>query len=245
MKSSFIRKLKKFIKIKKQSLQKFSEFSKISYSQGGEDILISMIFDTLGIQKPSYLDIGAHHPLYLSNTAYFYENGSRGINIEADPALIANFKKQRPQDINLNIGICDKNTSEEISFYIINEPTLNTFSKKEAESYSSKGNYKIVDVIKIPVFTVQNIVDKYYHNSTPDFLTLDAEGIDDIVIRSIDFDSFTPKVLCVETAEFNAGKELIKNKPLIKYIIEKGYFIFADTYNNTIFMHEETWKNKD
>ena len=76
-----------------------------SYSQCGEDLLVQYIFNLRGIQKPSYIDIGANHPYFLSNTALFYEKGSRGINIEANPQLAENFKTHRPEDINLNIGI--------------------------------------------------------------------------------------------------------------------------------------------
>lgn len=62
----------------------FDDFKKISYSQCGEDLIVSFIFNRLGILNPNYIDIGAHHPYKLSNTAFFYESGSRGINIEPD-----------------------------------------------------------------------------------------------------------------------------------------------------------------
>ena len=42
-----------------------------SYSQCGEDLLVDYIFKLRGIERPSYLDIGAHDPYYLSNTALF------------------------------------------------------------------------------------------------------------------------------------------------------------------------------
>src|SRR5688572_17355247 len=82
-----------------------SEYRKISYSQSGEDLIIKYIFDNLGISQPSYFDIGAHHPFFLSNTALFYSLGCRGINVEPDPSLFTPFKDKRKEDINLNIGI--------------------------------------------------------------------------------------------------------------------------------------------
>src|SRR6187200_1235902 len=77
----------------------------ISYSQCGEDLLVQYVFLLRGIKYPSYIDIGANDPFYLSNTALFYNKGCRGINIEANPKLIENFKLHRPEDHNLNIGI--------------------------------------------------------------------------------------------------------------------------------------------
>ena len=77
---------------------------KKSYSQCGEDIIVDYIFNLRGITYPTYIDIGANDPYYLSNTALFYDKGCRGINIEPNPAMVESFGKSRPADINLNIG---------------------------------------------------------------------------------------------------------------------------------------------
>src|SRR5258705_5903293 len=79
-----------------------------SFSQSGEDLIIKFIFNALGIDKPSYIAIGAHHPYFLNNTAIFYESGSRGINIEPNDENIILFNRYRKQDINLNIGIAQE-----------------------------------------------------------------------------------------------------------------------------------------
>ena len=90
MKSSmFKRRLINFTK------RKIGIYAKKSYSQCGEDLIVRYIFDVLRIEHPSYLDIGAHHPFFLNNTALLYEEGSRGVNVEADPQLIHSFYKER------------------------------------------------------------------------------------------------------------------------------------------------------
>jgi hypothetical protein len=78
-----------------------NKFKKTSYSQSGEDVIVKFIFDCIGISKPTYLDVGAHHPYYISNTALFYESGSIGINIEPDPLLFKEFLNHRKNDIKL------------------------------------------------------------------------------------------------------------------------------------------------
>ena len=61
---------------------------KKSYAQNGEDLIIDFAFrEVFKINQPSYLDIGAHHPFCFSNTQLFYERGSQGINVEANPFL--------------------------------------------------------------------------------------------------------------------------------------------------------------
>lgn len=212
---------------------------KESYSQCGEDIIVKFIFDHLGINNPSYIDIGAHHPFYLSNTALFYNLGSRGINIEPDPTLFAEFLTARKEDINLNIGVGLLPGKQD--FYIISSPTLNTFSEKEAENYSKEGDYKIINIESIEVQTLKNILNKYFLGFFPKFLSIDAEGIDEILIKEIDFDSNYPLVICIETISFSTSGNGVKNLNIINYIEENGYLLYADTHINSIFVRKDIW----
>ena len=52
------------------------KFQRITWSQCGEDLLISNALAALGkSDRCSYLDIGANHPFSLSNTYKFYRSG--------------------------------------------------------------------------------------------------------------------------------------------------------------------------
>lgn len=215
-------------------------FQKESYSQCGEDLIVKFIFDNLNIVNPSYIDIGAHHPYYLSNTALFYKNGARGINIEPDPNLFQHFLKDRNEDINVNVGIGEK--SEILDFYIISSPTLNTFSKEEAEKYSNEGNYKIQEIKKIEVLPLSQILNKINCDIFPQFLSVDAEGVDELIIAQIDFDKNFPLVICLETISFSTSGSGIKNTKLIKFIEDSGYLLYADTYINSIFVRKSIWQ---
>lgn len=217
-----------------------SKWAKKSYSQCGEDLIIRFIFDQLQIAKPTYIDVGAHHPYYLSNTALFYENGSRGINIEPDPQLFEAFTKYRKKDINLNIGIGAEDG--EADFYLISSPTLNTFSKEEAEAYKNEGDYTITGTIKTPVRSLKTILNGHYQASFPQLLNLDAEGIDELILNSIDYTSSYPLVICVETISFSTSRNGVKNNALIEFVKSKGYMVYADTYINTILVRQDTWK---
>lgn len=223
-----------------KNLKSKNPLHKISYSQTGEDLIIKFIFDNIGVTKPSYLDIGAHHPFYLSNTALFYENGSTGINVEPDPDLFEAFSKYRKKDININIGIGDhKGTAD---FYIISSPTLNTFSKEEAEGYINQGGYHITNVIKVPVNSLKNIIDQNNEGEFPQFLNVDAEGVDELIIKSIDYAHKYPLVMCIETISFSTSGNGVKNRALINFIKNNGYMMYADTYINTIFVREDIWR---
>lgn len=217
-----------------------NKYGKISFSQSGEDLIIDFLFNAIGITYPTYIDIGAHHPFYLNNTAIFYQRGCRGINVEPDPNLFPLFEKYRNFDKNLNVGISDKTGL--LDFYIINVPTLNTFSKSEAESYSLQGNYFITEVKQINVVTFNNILDQYFDRRAPDLLTIDAEGVDELILKSINFENNPPIIICIETISFSSAGLGIKNEKIIHYITGKGYLLYADTNINSIFILREKWE---
>jgi FkbM family methyltransferase len=224
---------------KKNTVSIENKFLKSSYSQSGEDLIIQYIFNVLGIEKPSFIDIGAHHPFYMNNTAIFSLKGSKGINIEPDPSLFQLFPIHRANNLNLNIGISDKNGEED--FYIISTPTLNTFSHETAISYEKEGNFKIVKTQKIKTFTLNHILNEYCEGVFPDFLSVDAEGIDELIIHSIDFEKNAPIVICVETLSFSNSGNGVKSTKLIEYIESKGYLLYADTNINSIFVKTNCW----
>lgn len=211
---------------------------KKSYSQCGEDLLIQYIFTLRGVKNPSYIDIGANDPFFLSNTALFYKKGSRGINIEANPQLMKQFITNRPKDINLNIGISNK--EEELDFYIMEDNTLSTFSKEECDFMVSKGK-TLKAVQKIKLITIADVLEKYFGNQFPDFMSIDVEGMDFQILQSIDFENSRPKVICVEAAEYSPVGAGARRSELIDFLVAKGYYEYANTNLNAIMVDRKFW----
>jgi FkbM family methyltransferase len=211
---------------------------KLSFSQCGEDLLIDYIFELRGVSMPSYLDIGAHDPFYLNNTAIFYLRGCRGINIEANPGLIENFRTKRKEDINLNVGISDQ--ADAMDFYIMADSTLSTFSREECDSMIGRG-HKMKAVKKIELLTVKAVLDKYNDGKFPDLLSIDVEGLDFKILQSIEFGSAYPKVICVEAAEYSPIGAGARRTELIDFLVSKGYYEYANTNLNAIMVKNEFW----
>ena len=214
----------------------------LSYSQSGEDLIIKFIFDAIGIHKPRYLDIGAYHPEILSNTALFYQNGSHGINVEANPYLLDNFFTKRPKDINLNLGV--GSASNKLDFYVMSTPTLSTFSQEEVQKYVAETKHTLQEIIPIQVETINQIVNQYAGGCFPELLSLDVEGLDLAILQSIDYQKSYPIVICVETISFSETGEGEKNHQVSDFLTSQGYLIYADTYINTIFVKEAEWKQQ-
>jgi len=209
-----------------------------SYSQCGEDLIARFVFDTLRIPSPTYLDIGAHHPTYLNNTFIFYKQGGHGVNVEPDPELIARFQRQRSRDVNLNVGIGER--EGEMPFYVMSVPTLNTFSESDARAIEREGKVRIERVVTLPVRPVNAVLSEYFP-AGPDFFSLDVEGLDLAILRSIDFGSFRPKVICVETitySEHRIGRKIPEIEAVLR---DNDYFVYADTHINTVFVDRQIW----
>lgn len=212
-------------------------WGKKSYSQSGEDLIIRFIFQALGVKRPTYIDIGAHHPYKFNNTYLFYREGSNGINIEPDTDLFRLIDRKRRRDVNLNVGVSHE--PGELDFYILSEKTLNTFSLEDAKRCEAEG-ISIKSVEKIAVVTLPSVVATHLDGKSPDFLTLDTEGLDEVILSGLDFSKFRPTVICVETTSYSkslggAGK----NMSIIRLVESKGYTLYADTNINSIFVSTE------
>ncbi len=201
-------------------------FGDMTYAQHGDDLVIRAIFHSLGIGNPSYLDLGAHHPENISNTKLFYDTGSRGINVEANPVLHKLFLEQRPQDINLNVGVGIESGFQD--FYMIDgESGRNSFIKEVAEGFvMDYPEFAITEVRQLPIFTVEQIL---HHRAIPDFLSIDIEGMDFEVLQSIDFQRYPFKVICVELQPYS--EENIRT-----LMHNVGYYSIIKCGSNLIFV---------
>lgn len=211
-------------------------FGHITYSQHGEDMIALSMFYTIGIRKPSYLDVGAHHPLNISNTALMYVRGSRGINIEANPELIANFHTLRPDDVNLNIGVGPKPGI--MPFYRIDKWSgRNSFDKESVEAFVRESpKFQVRDVVNVEVRTLNNIVDEYAGGVFPDFLSMDIEGLDYSVLESTDFNRSKPKIVCTEIISAGHADD---GKKTIDMMETKGFFLAFRALGNLFFVPAE------
>jgi FkbM family methyltransferase len=164
-----------------------------SYSQRYEDIIID---DILGLKNTGpYLDIGAYDPHRLSNSKRFYDRGWRGCNVEPNPRRFERFVKDRPEDINLNVGVSD--SAGRLIFYEVVPDAFSTLSDKRARELREQGA-KFKAEIEVPVITMAELFERFLHHAEPDFCTIDTEGMDIAVLKGNDWTKFRPRVICVE-----------------------------------------------
>lgn len=208
----------------------FDVYSIKSYSQEGEDMILRRL---LGFKKNGfYVDVGAHHPKRFSNTYYFYKKGWRGINIDAMPGSMNEFDKLRPRDINIEVPISSK--KQTLKYYAFNESALNGFSKELSEQRNNSRDYNIIFTKDLQTQTLQNILDVYLpKGQIIDFLSIDVEGLDLDVIKSLDFDKVRPRYILVEVLALSFND--IINNEITNYLTSRSYNIISKTVNTFIF----------
>lgn len=211
-----------------------------AYSQAGEDVIVSFILRTLGEEKKgySYLDIGCNKYKELNNTYHFYEKGMRGVLIDANPRFIQEIKEHRPEDTVLNIGIGEEK-KEALRFYIVNGDGLSSFNKaviKEAQKETPW--LKIDQEIEVPVMTVNEVIDKYFQG-VPTIVSLDIEGDELAILKSINMEKYRPMIYIVETIEYRERIDLNnKRMDIIEFMKTQNYREYAFTGVNSIFLDE-------
>lgn len=221
--------------IKLHTIDNYDEYANLSYSQEGEDLILNRFFDKK--QYGFFLDIGAHHPRRFSNTYIFYLKGWRGINIDALPGTKNIFDAERPEDINLEVGISE--LESDLTYYSFNEPALNTFDKLEAEKKNGLQNYFIEKEIKIKTFPLSYILDKYLQpNQHIDFMTIDVEGLDLQVLKSNNWDKYKPNLILVEELRTNIIG-IIKSSAIYSFLTKRGYVLYFRSFNTSFYKLEE------
>lgn len=208
--------------------QRFKLFKR-SYSQFGEDLQIIE-----GLKNPRdgfYVDIGAHHPFYYSNTYLLSKMGLKGINVDGSSWSIAEFKKHRPEQVNLHALI--SNEEKEVTFYEFDRPTLNTISESMKLKAIESGA-KVTKTTQMMSLKLSTVLEKYAPKGKGFFfLNVDVEGFDLEVLKTNDWDKYKPKVICVEDHLFNLKKP--SESEIYNFLSEKGYEIKSKLGPSLIF----------
>jgi FkbM family methyltransferase len=196
-----------------------------TYSQYGEDLVVLNIFHRLNVDRPSYIDIGAHHPFDLSNTALLYQRGSRGINVEANPDLLPAFSKHRSQDVNISVGVGPHRGRA--PFY---RSRSNLSSGRNSFLRDAVEPLGIAGILEVDLTTVDDIITEHGRGVVPDFMSIDIEGMDHAVLEGM---ACRPSVVCAEAVAPGS------DTPMIKLMQDRGYFLVLRACHNLILVRND------
>jgi FkbM family methyltransferase len=183
------------------------------------------------------LDVGANHPFHLSNTALLYAAGGQGILVEPDPYFANLLRKKRPRDKVLQYGV-HFSGEEKANFFVLDSPTLNTFSRQEMNRYVSMG-HKLTNTLMIDLKNINSILESA---GNLDFMNLDIEGLDKAILEMIDWNKYRPTCICVETITYETRQEPKKLNDIVQLMLAQDYVLYADTFINSIFVDHRQWQ---
>lgn len=221
----------RLFQIIKKTLVNDYYYSTNSFAQEGEDLILSRYFQNQSAGY--YIDIGAHHPKRFSNTYVFYKRGWHGLNIDAMPGSMKSFNRYRKRDVNCEIGVSKKEA--DLTYYIFNEPALNTFSEEHALEWSKKPPYRIKKEVIVKTLPLKKILERNIPpNQKISFFSIDVEGLDIEVIESNDWDLFRPEIVLVEDHTVQ-DLESIFETIIYKKMISFDYKLISKCYYTLIF----------
>lgn len=196
------------------------------YSQCGQDRFLSENWFK-NKKEGVFVEVGAHNGIAYSNTKFFEEQGWKGICIEPIPEVFEELKKNR-SCICIQ-GCISDHSGEDVFLKVEGEPEMlsgllskydprhlqRVFAEATNRSYGKEPQriitkcYILNDVLK------QN---NFFH---VDFLTIDTEGGELDILKTIDFEQFDIDFIDVENC---FGEPEIKN-----FLVSKGYEFLTNT----------------
>jgi len=211
-----------------------NQFARQSFSQQGEDIVLyHALHETLNIEHPTYLDVGAAHPVQSNNTYLLYLTGGHGVLVEPNPTFAKMLRDWRPKDIVVEGGIGLRDTMEADYYEIKENPLLNTFSPEVVRNLQKGKTESVLErVVKMPLVNINRVIAEEL-GTAPDLLSTDVEGLDEAILKALDLQRFRPGVICAE------GVSIYKNgnhSDLAQYLAGEGYIQRGGTMVNSIFV---------
>ena len=172
---------------------RFGKKNKKSFSQFGEDLFISEFFANQNIGK--YVDLGAFHPMRLSNTYLLFKKGWSGTNVDLNPITIDLFNLARKNDNNICCLLAGKDNLLKEVYY-----------EDWSAANSLTSNENLSEKKKMKTRSFGSLISENF-----DFLNIDLEGHDYEILQTINFKKFNPKLICIEILENCLDKENIFN----------------------------------
>jgi FkbM family methyltransferase len=223
--------IKKYL-LKRWDLHIPLSFGRVFFSQEGEDALIWRIIGASTDISRTYVDVGCNHPYRMSNTAFFYRKGWSGVAIDPNPDFGRVFTELRPRDSFVNCGV--STTNGELTYFEFEESLYNTFNKEKADEVGLKHS-RLIGSRLVPVRRLEDILGGLWPNGkNVTFLTVDCEGMDLLVLQSMNFEKYVVDFVCIEI--LSATLSELNDHPISTFLIGQGYECISKLSNSCIFV---------
>lgn len=209
-----------------------------SFSQAEEDFKIEKLID----QVRWFVDIGAHDGISGSNTLYFALRGARGICFE--PVRDTYTKLHwlhalNPRVHTVRCGISDQNREATI----IVADFLSRLPDTEDAMHTAVSTIHEAATETVTLLRFEDAIQGLDLPAQCDLLSIDVEGHELNVLKSIDFQRYTFRAVVIETHLINSdGSYKWRHRDLEKIeglLSQYDYQVVHRTWVNTIYLHSQ------
>jgi FkbM family methyltransferase len=190
-------------------------FVKFYFGQYGEDAVFLAFWDWKKRKTGYYVDVGAYHPIDLSNTNVLYRHGWRGLTIDPNPKMAPLFARHRPDGTHVVCAVGEKESTA--TYYSFKQANYNTLTDSDADlppHLIKEG--QAFEKMTVPVRPLAAILREHGpRDGKIDLLNVDCEGMDAVVLGSNDWTRFRPEFIMVEDPspqEDSASAHLLKEQ---------------------------------
>jgi FkbM family methyltransferase len=207
----------------------------VSYAQNFEDVILRRALQD--VTNGFYVDVGAWDPVRDSVTAWFYEIGWRGVNIEPNPEYFGPLAAARPEDVNLPVVVGAAKGRRD--FTVLSGTGLSS-GAAGAPAFLAGQGLGTPTSIKTSAMTLEAVFD-LAAGRTIDFLKVDVEGMENEVLGSAGFKGARPRVVVVEATEPNT--QFPTHEIWEVLLTSKGYALaLFDGLNRFYLRAEDAWR---
>ena len=200
--------------------------------------------------KGIFIDVGANHPVWLSNSYHFEEDGWFTICIEPNPDLFETLKSKRK--IVLPYAALDENKIEDLIIFNSNIENINeghnvaghTSIKQYYAGPKNFGNFEVKNIfptikkVRVECKTLNWILSTEFPEIKEiDILSIDVEKAEYAVLNGLNINKYKPKILCLEET---------RGTDFLEYLAPYGYIKYTTRIPlefNTIYVLEEYFKD--
>lgn len=210
------------------------------YAQCAEDLILIALYQAL-VEKGHVpdamggycLEIGANHGFSGNNTVLFEKYfGSQCILVEANPDLLDDLRKSRPQSTVIHAAVVDTQV-DHVDLSICNHHEISSLNRDFVERWHD-GSVGLRDLISVPAVRINEILEEYIpENQRINYLSIDVEGYDLRIVKDIDFSRWRPIFVQMEPSEHYTPGE---SQNMRFYMETQGYALVAKTNVNLLFL---------
>lgn len=198
-----------------------------------------MVLEILNFKKDGfYVDIGANDGITFSNTKVMEDYRWGGYCVEPDCEMFKKLQQNR-KSINVNAALSDKNGKAKFLKISGKAQMLSGLTDLYAEEHKDRIRREVeingdqMEEIEIDTITFDELLRDIPDGKVIDFVSIDTEGSELTILKSIDFKRWNISVLAVEN---NYVTDEMRD-----YMKEQGYSI-RECGNDDIFV-KNTLKN--